>query len=412
MSDTPWEYSKRRKRHCATIPGMNVVDVMAVGLLVLSVILGLRSGALPQLGGLVGAGAGAVGAVAAIPIALTYVENLGAELRVAVVLGVLFAFIGLGEMLGARLGRAGSGMLGDGILGALDRVAGGVVGAGQAVLIVWLLGGILTTGLLPSLGRDAQTSVAVRTLDVVLPPPTELVLGLGRALDGSGLPDVFLGLERLPAEPVTMPDNPLVQRLGQRALASVPRIEADACDYRSTGTGVVVKAGYVVTNAHVVAGARTVRIVTTAGSLKATVVVLDTELDVAVLYVPGLQAAPLFFAGTDPQRGATGATIGYPNGGGAVVEPAAVTATYVAEGLDVYGETRVKRAIIELRAVVESGDSGGPLLLADGTVGGLVFAESRTDPAVGYALSPTDVALSVTPGLGRTTSVPTGPCIH
>ena len=48
-------------------------------------------------------------------------------------------------------------------------------------------------------------------------------------------------------------------------------------------------------------------------------------------------------------------------------------------GRDIYDQTRVKRDILELRAEVDRGDSGGPLILKDGTVGGVVFAESRTD---------------------------------
>jgi len=356
--------------------------------------------------------AGALVALAAIPFLVPYLVSLPAIARVAVVLGSLMVLIGAGEMAGGRAGRSASRRLGDGVFNALDRVAGAIVGAGQAVLIVWLLGGILTTGLVPALARDAQTSVAIRGIDAVLPPPTDLVLGLGATLDRSGLPDVFLGLERLPADPVAMPGDPAAQLLGRRALASAPRIEADACDYRSTGTGVAVRSGYVVTNAHVVAGARSVKVISTTGSFKAIVVAFDPNLDVAVLRVVGFDPGPLFFSTGDPARGTTGATIGYPNGGAAVIEPAAVAARYAAEGLDIYGTSRVHREIIEIRAIVEPGDSGGPLLLSDGTVGGLVFAESRTDPSVGYALSPTAVAAAIVPSLGLTTAVATGPCLH
>ncbi len=391
---------------------MNLVDALALILLVIAVFLGLRSGALPQLGGLLGAAAGAWLALAAIPILMPYVAALPALVRIAAILGVLMVLIGAGEMAGAGIGRSASRRLGTGVFNALDRAAGAIVGAGQAVLVVWLIGGILTTGLVPALARDAQTSVAVRGIAAVLPPPTDLVLGLGTTLDRSGLPDVFLGLERLPAEPVTMPADPVAQAIGRRALASAPRIEADACDYRSTGTGVAIRSGYVVTNAHVVAGARSVRVISTSGSFKATVVAFDPNLDVAVLRVVGFDPGPLFFSTGDPDRGTTGATIGYPNGGGAVIEPAAVAARYPAEGLDIYGTSRVHREIIEIRAVVEPGDSGGPLVLSDGTVGGLVFAESRTDPSVGYALSPSAVATAVTPALGRSAAVSTGPCLH
>jgi len=70
----------------------------------------------------------------------------------------------------------------------------------------------------------------------------------------------------------------------------------------------------------------------------------------------------------------------------------------------------VTRDILELRAQIEPGDSGGPLILKDGTVGGVVFAEARSDENVGYALSPTAVAADITPALGRQSQVSTGPC--
>ena len=56
------------------------------------------------------------------------------------------------------------------------------------------------------------------------------------------------------------------------------------------------------------------------------------------------------------------------------------------------------------------GDSGGPFLLTDGTVGGVVFAQSRADPLVGYALSPIEVAERIGPALNRISAVSTGPC--
>ena len=68
--------------------------------------------------------------------------------------------------------------------------------------------------------------------------------------------------------------------------------------------------------------------------------------------------------------------------------------------------------MLELRAAIEPGASGGPLVLPNGTVGGVVFAESRTDEAVGYALDPAAVALAIGPGIGETAAVDTGPCIR
>jgi S1-C subfamily serine protease len=173
-----------------------------------------------------------------------------------------------------------------------------------------------------------------------------------------------------------------------------------------------VKQGYVVTNAHVVVGAAKIAVQNATGSYVATPVLVDLDLDIAVLHVNGLNAPALAFTDVEPERGTIGATFGYPGGGNAVVEPAIVAAVYEATGLDVTGTNRVTRRLVELRSMIEPGDSGGPLLLADGTVGGVVFAESRADPTVGYALSPVAVADRIASSLHRTQEVATGPCIH
>ena len=138
----------------------------------------------------------------------------------------------------------------------------------------------------------------------------------------------------------------------------------------------------------------------------------DPALDVAVLHAPDLRAVALRFAATDPTRGAVGAALGYPGGGSLTVVPAAVTGAYPATGRDIYDQATVSRRVIELRAQIDRGDSGGPFVLPDGTVGGLIFAEARTDPDVGYALSPSAVAKRVTPALERTKSVDTGECLR
>jgi hypothetical protein len=51
-------------------------------------------------------------------------------------------------------------------------------------------------------------------------------------------------------------------------------------------------------------------------------------------------------------------------------------------------------------------------VLEDGTVGGVVFAQSKVDPAVGYALAPKQVLADILPALARSQAVSTGPCLH
>jgi S1-C subfamily serine protease len=161
-----------------------------------------------------------------------------------------------------------------------------------------------------------------------------------------------------------------------------------------------------------VVGAKTIIVQTSGSSASATAVLVDLELDIAVLYADDVTAPPLQFTTGEPSRGDLGATIGYPGGGNETVEPATVAAAYLATGLDVTGDERITRRIIELRATVIPGDSGGPFVLEDGTVGGVVFAESKVDPAVGYALAPGPVIEAITPALGKTAAVSTGPCTN
>lgn len=394
---------------------MNPLDVVAIVLVVLAVVLGFRSGALPQLGGLIGAIGGGALAVVAIPYLVEPLDAVPAGIRPYVVLGGLLTAVGFGESIGSSAGRRLARSLGTGVFGAADRVAGGFTGAAQALLIVWLAGGLLAIGPVPRLTEAAQTSTAIRTLNGVLPPPVEIAADLGTLLDASGLPNVFVGFEPLPRPPVDRPTDATARAIADLAQASTMRITAATCGLASSGSGVVIAPGYVVTNAHVVAGARdrAVRVADPGGNqVDARVVLFDAALDVAVLHAPGLRAPALRFTSNDPRRGAVGAALGYPGGGGLTIVPAAVTGTYAATGRDIYGEATVRRDILELRAEIDRGDSGGPFVLPDGTIGGLVFAEARTDPDVGYALSPSSVAIRTTPAIGRTGPVDTGACLR
>jgi S1-C subfamily serine protease len=391
---------------------VNLFDLVVVVLVVVAVMVGFRSGALPQIAGLLGAIGGGVLVVLALPSLESPLSGLDASFRAFVVVAGMLFTVGLGEAVGSAIGRWAASKIGQGVFGKLDRISGSIVASAQALLVVWLTGGLLAAGPSPTLATQAQNSFVVRALNGFLPAPTEIATELARLLKDTGLPDLFVGLEPLPAAPVDLPNDPLVQALAKVAIPSTVKVTAATCLALSSGTGFVVDRGYVVTNAHVVAGASTIRVATASNVFDGVAVFVDPELDVAVVYAPKLTAPALHFASSDPQRGAAGATFGFPGGRGLDVEPAAVAGAYTAQGRDIYGQNRVSRAILEIRAKIEQGDSGGPLVLADGTVGGVVFAEARTDDDVGYALTPTTVRVAIGPSLGRTSAVPTGSCIH
>jgi S1-C subfamily serine protease len=394
---------------------VNPLDAIAVLLVIVALILGARSGAIPQVGGLIGALGGGATAILLLPALSGPLAEVDPTIRPWLVLGGLIGSVGLGESMGAATGRWVLRGLGTGLLSHADRVLGATLGGIQALLIVWLTGALLAEGPLPSFAQAAGNSTVVRAMSTVLPPPTEFAGELRTWLDASGLPDVFVGFEPLPAPAVERPGNAMAEAIAAGAEASTLKVAAATCGLSSLGTGFVVRSDYVLTNAHVVAGASGtgIRVATLDGRLLDGVPVLfDPNLDVALLHVGGLGLRALPLATTDPGRGSVGATLGYPDGGALTVLAAAVAGHYPATGHDIYGEARVRREIIELRAAIDRGDSGGPLVLSDGTVGGVVFAEARTNPDVGYALSPTEVARAIAAGFGRTAAVDTGTCVN
>ncbi len=391
---------------------MNLFDLLAVVVVLAAVIAGTRTGALPQIGGIAGAVGGLVLSLNLAPWLVSETTGLQPVPRVLVVLGAIIAAVLIGEAIGSSVGRSVGDRIGQGVLSGVDRVAGAVLGAAQAILIIWLAGGLLAVGPLPSVGRTASESFSMHVIDAYLPPPTKVVGQIAGALDASGLPSVFVGLEPAPLAPVDLPGATAARRLAADAVNGTARVISIACGTQVTGTAELIAANYLVTNAHVVAGAQAVNVELGSQDAAAIPVAFDPELDVAVLYAPGINGTVLRFATATPDRNVQGAAIGYPGGGPMAVIPAGVTGSYPATGRDIYNQAIIDRTIIELRASIRPGDSGGPLILPDGTIGGIVFAESRADATVGYALTPSAVAVVVRPAVGRTNAADVGPCIH
>ena len=93
------------------------------------------------------------------------------------------------------------------------------------------------------------------------------------------------------------------------------------------------------------------------------------------------------------------------------MEPARVRDRLVARGLDITGREEVTRDVYSLRAPVQPGNSGGPVLDEQGRVVGVVFARSLDDPDTGYALTLAEVSRGVAMAVGETRGVATGACV-
>ena len=79
-------------------------------------------------------------------------------------------------------------------------------------------------------------------------------------------------------------------------------------------------------------------------------------------------------------------------------------------GPDIYGEGRVSRDVFSIRSLVRSGNSGGPLISADGAVIGVIFAASVSDAETGYAVTAAETVPVATAALRANRTVSTGSC--
>jgi S1-C subfamily serine protease len=227
--------------------------------------------------------------------------------------------------------------------------------------------------------------------------------------------EVFSGIGAARILAIPAPDPGVLNSPGFRAAEDrVVKVQgvAPSCQRSIEGSGFVISADHIMTNAHVVAGVtQNQRVSTLDGrTLRATVVFYDPQVDVAVLYVPDLKLTPLRFAGP-ASPGDNALVAGYPlNAQSLHAVPARIGGIQNAQGPNIYQTSTVTRQIYEIRSVVESGNSGGPLLSPQGTVDGVVFAAAVGVSDTGFALTAAQVSADATQGEQATTPVSTMGC--
>jgi S1-C subfamily serine protease len=219
---------------------------------------------------------------------------------------------------------------------------------------------------------------------------------------------------RTPVIPVASPDpalagNPVV--LATQPSVVKVRSLAPSCQKVLEGSGFVISPDRVMTNAHVVAGSNSVQVYASGNPLDATVVSYDPSVDIAILAVPNLPPSPLAFAQGEAKTGASVVVLGYPGGGNFAATPARIREAIKLSGPDIYRDpTPVTRDVYTIRANVEQGNSGGPLIDLNGHVLGVVFGAAVDDADTGFVLTADEVAGQLAK-IGDTQPVATGVCV-
>lgn len=171
-------------------------------------------------------------------------------------------------------------------------------------------------------------------------------------------------------------------------LPSMVSIQAEDAKSYSTGTGVVLTAdGYLITNAHVVAGADNVQVACADNRvLDAALVGFDAQEDLAVLKVEATDLTPAEFGDSFALRcGDPVAAIGDPLGYRSTITDGIVSA--LDRDVDVDG---VSMVLIQTSAAINMGNSGGALINQYGQVVGITTVKIVTDDgsaeALGFAI--------------------------
>jgi len=108
--------------------------------------------------------------------------------------------------------------------------------------------------------------------------------------------------------------------------------------------------------------------------------------------------------------GVSGLVLGYPLDGPYTASSARVRDSIHLRGPDIYNASTVVRTVYTVRAVVRSGNSGGPLIDGAGQVLGLVFGAAVDDDETGFVLADDEIADDVAAAPNQATEVSTGIC--
>jgi S1-C subfamily serine protease len=242
-----------------------------------------------------------------------------------------------------------------------------------ALVLAALLGGGIAVGIDRAVGDESSTTV-IREVSPGTPEPTAF-----RNKGGRTISDIYSSARR-----------GVVQVLATAVVSDNPFFGPQ--EARLLGSGFVIdKAGHVVTNYHVVEGASKVQVSFSGNDeIPATVVGRDPSTDIAVLRIKGAQGralTPLELGNsTRVKVGDAVVAIGNPFGLERTVTAGIVSA--LQREITAPNGFAIDE-VIQTDAAINKGNSGGPLLNADGQVIGVnsqIESESGGNVGIGFAI--------------------------
>jgi S1-C subfamily serine protease len=390
----------------------SLVDVALIILIIVFAVNGYRQGFVIGVFTFIGFFGGAAIGLQVGPLLARLTQSDLARVFIALI--TVFALAIAGQAIAGYFGQRLRAGIRNRTGQTLDDLGGSVVQVIALLLVAWLVAAPLGSAGIPGLARAVRTSALLHGIDVVMPSQARALSdALRQTVDTTTFPDVFGDLSPTRVRDVPAPDGSLAaSRVVQNAHASVVKIlgSAPSCSRRIEGTGFLYAPERVMTNAHVVAGTRSIRVVQGGDDFRATVVVYDPRRDLAVLDVPGINGPQMRFNNSRATTGTDAIVLGYPLDGPYNAQSARIRDVGPIRGPNIYNSETVTRDIYTVRGLVRPGNSGGPLVNKSGQVLGVIFAAAADDSETGFALTAVEAAPVISAGRGATSPVSTGRC--
>ncbi|MGO4363489.1 trypsin-like peptidase domain-containing protein [Terrabacter sp. RAF57] len=184
-------------------------------------------------------------------------------------------------------------------------------------------------------------------------------------------------------------------------------MDVTTCDGRAHGTGFLVGQQLLLTNEHVIDGWTELLVELgedgQAGTARGTVVGLDSRQDLAVIRLDHRVGGHVFtFMEGRPAVGLDVAAIGFPKD-----QPMSLTRGTISgtgRSIDTYSD------LIQTDLALNPGNSGGPLLTAEGNVVGVAVAVRKDSEGIAFGVSSDDAAKRARDWSGRTTALGQAHC--
>lgn len=233
------------------------------------------------------------------------------------------------------------------------------VAVGVVAILAAVVGGVV--GLR---AREARTAGSAARVGTTRSAPVPSVTGSVSAPTPSSPPPTFASLY-------------------QHDVSGVVRVDATTCSGSGVGSGFLLSPTLVATAAHVVDGALSIGLTQGGRTIVGHVIGIDDSVDAALVQTAVPLAGNLFsLATSEPPVGTLVGVIGFPEGGPVSFSQGSIS------GLDrtIAVNGRPRTGLIQTDAALNPGNSGGPILLVDGTVVALADAVNSTAAGIAYAV--------------------------